>query len=104
MPAAVAARLPDVSNSVFERARAGGRHSGFLRQNQGKSENELQRARRSLEKQVLKHQDKIANADSYIDRAISARQRQALIESYWPKEIKNFSDQIDILDELIKRQ
>lgn len=50
------------------------------------------------------HQDKIANPDRYIDRAISARQRQALIESYWPKEIKNFLDQIDILDELIKRQ
>ena len=50
------------------------------------------------------HQDKIANPDRYIDRAISARQRQALIESYWPKEVKNFSDQLDILDELIKRQ
>jgi RHS repeat-associated protein len=47
--------------SAFEIAKAGGKHSGFLRNYANKTRAEIERAIKSLERQMAIHRDKIAN-------------------------------------------
>ncbi len=88
----------------FEIARQGGKHSGFLQNNIGRSAEELERGITSLEKQIELHQNKIKNPSHYIEdwAKLDFRQRQALIEKKWPSDIKRQMEQRDILQAIMK--
>jgi hypothetical protein len=90
--------------TTFETAQAGGKHSGFLRNYQGRSAEELRRGIASLKKQIAEHQDKIANPQKHIPEwsSLDARKRDALVKHKWPEDIQRQTEQLEILESLLK--
>ena len=88
----------------YENVKAGIRHGGFYTLWKLQRTAEIQKSIRSLHDQIAVHQDKIANPDSYIDGSVSPQQREGLINRYWPKEINNFLQQIDILEGILQER
>ena len=87
--------------SAYEIAKSGGRHAGFLIGHASKSTGELNRAIRSLRNQVEIHRDKIANPLKWVSPDLAGRQLNHLVNRYWPKEIANFTEQIEILEQIL---
>ena len=54
-----------------------------------------------MRKQILIHRDKMANPLAYIDRELIAQELDGLVLRYWPKEIANFEQQINILNGIL---
>ena len=74
----------------------------FKRTYGSKTNNELQKSIRSLEKQIRIHQDKIASPSKY-DKGWDAKteiQKQGLLNK-WQKEINNFKNQIQTLGKIL---
>lgn len=86
--------------SAYEIAKFGGRHAGFYRQFSEATNNQIAKAIRSLESQIVIHEEKIADPARFLDPDLPDRQISALVNSYWPKEILNFQQQIEILNEV----
>lgn len=84
---------------------AGGKHSGFLRNYQGRPPEELRKGITSLKKQIAEHQDKIAHPERHIPdwSSLDPRQRDALVNKKWPSDIQRQTEQLDILEALLKR-
>ncbi len=87
--------------SAYDIAKAGGRHSGFLEDHSTKTDGEINRSIRSLTAQVETHNDKIANPMKWVDPTLSPQHLNGLVTSYWPKEVANFTQQIEILERLL---
>jgi hypothetical protein len=87
--------------SAYEIAKAGGRHAGFLKDHAAKTDGEIGRSIRSLQRQIETHRDKIANPQHWVPSGIAPQQLKGLVESYWPKEIANFTQQTEILKGLL---
>jgi hypothetical protein len=54
-----------------------------------------------LRSQVETHEDKIANPLKWVSADLSQHQRNRLVNQYWPKEIANFTQQIEILERIL---
>nr|WP_224360772.1 hypothetical protein [Hyalangium versicolor] len=93
------------SEGALEIAEAGGRHAGFMRNYQGKPPGELRRGIDSLKKQIAEHKDKIANPEKYIPnwKSLDPRQQNALIDKKWPSDIQRQTEQLEILEGLLKK-
>jgi hypothetical protein len=93
------------SEGALEIAEAGGQHAGFLRNYQGKPLDELRRGINSLKKQIAEHKDKIANPEKHIPnwRSLDPRQQKALIDKKWPSDIQRQTEQLEILEGLLKK-
>jgi hypothetical protein len=93
------------SEGASEVAEAGGRHAGFLRNYQGKPPGELRRGIESLKKQIEEHRDKISNPEKHIPtwKSLDPRQQKALLEKKWPTDIQRQSEQLEILEGLLKK-
>ncbi len=93
------------SEGALEIAEAGGRHAGFMRNYQGKPPGELRRGIDSLKKQIAEHKDKIANPEKYIPnwKSLDPRQQKALIDKKWPSDIQRQTEQLEILEGLLKK-
>jgi hypothetical protein len=93
------------SKGALEIAEAGGRHVGFLRNYQGKPPGELRRGIDSLKKQIAEHKDKIANPEKHIPnwKSLDPRQQKALIDKKWPSDIQRQTEQLEILEGLLKK-
>ena len=91
----------------LEVAEAGGRHSGFLRQQLGKTSGELRSEAKTLRQGAAEHQDKITNRIGYgkvsDDPVIQAR-ADAGRTRHLQKEIENFTQQAEICEELAQRK
>ncbi|AUB79516.1 hypothetical protein THSYN_00100 [Candidatus Thiodictyon syntrophicum] len=90
-----------MKSSAYEIAKSGGRHAGFLLGHATKSTGEVTRAIRSLRNQVEVHRDKIANPLKWVSPELPERQLSHLVNQYWPKEIANFTEQIEILEQIL---
>jgi RHS repeat-associated protein len=92
------------AREVLEAARAGGRHSGFLRNYLNKTAEEIKRGIRSIEKQIAEHESKIADPAKHIDDWVNLdpRQQAALVTKKWPGDIQRQKEQLVILKELLK--
>ncbi|MDD5037121.1 MAG: hypothetical protein PHE55_20535 [Methylococcaceae bacterium] len=88
----------------YENAKAGERHGGFYRKWKDKRTEEIEKSIRSLQEQIDLHQNKINNPDQYIDPDVSPQQRDGLINRYWPKEILNFQQQINVLKGILSER
>jgi hypothetical protein len=53
---------------------------------------------------ILEHQDKINNPMKYLESTISPFHRQDLVSRYWPEEIENFEQQIDVLTGILRER
>lgn len=88
-------------------AEAGGRHSGFLRLRQGKKPSELSSEAQTLRRRAGEHADKIKNRIGYNkvsdDPTIQA-QADAGRTRHLQKEMENFTQQAEILEELAQRK
>jgi len=91
----------------LQRAEAGGRHSGFLRQRLGKKSGELLSEAKTLRQRAAEHQDKITNRIGYgkvsDDPVIQARADVGRTR-HLQKEIENFTQQAEICEELAHRK
>lgn len=56
----------------------------------------------ALEKMIREHQDKIKNPMNYVGSDISAFHLRDLIDRYWPEEIENFRQQIEVLTGILE--
>ncbi|MEX0961598.1 MAG: hypothetical protein WDZ28_01925 [Simkaniaceae bacterium] len=58
-----------------------------------------------MEKQIVKHQDKIANPSKYCPEwdAMDPRRKNALIDKRWPAEIQCFTEERGILQTILEQ-
>lgn len=88
-------------------AESGGRHAGFLRQRRDKTPAELLREAQTLRHRAAEHAEKIKNRIGYNkvsdDPAIQA-QAEAGRTRHLQKEIDNFTQQAEILEEFAPRK
>jgi gas vesicle protein len=92
--------------SAFEIAKDGGKHSGFYKQYVKKPTKDIQNGIKSINKEIEKHKDKIANPEKYIpewDR-LDPREQKALINKKWPGDIKRQKEQKQILQGILKER
>ena len=81
----------------------GKKHSGLLKNYAKRSVNEVQKAIDSLKKQTARHRDKIKHPSNYLPDFKKLRsQHQESLTKGWKREIKTFSEQIDVLNGLLK--
>ena len=61
---------------------------------------------RYYKKQIVKHQDKIANPSKAISHCeeLDIRHREALVNKTWPEEIKKFEEERDILQSILEER
>ena len=84
-------------SKAYEAAKAGGRHYGLIRRFAKEREAAILKSIRSLQKMIQEHQDKINDPMKYIEQNVSLFHLHDLVSRYWPEEIENFKQQIDVL-------
>jgi hypothetical protein len=91
--------------TALEIAEAGGKHAGFLKNYLNKPPEELRRGIASLKKQIAQHQDKISSPEKHIPdwSSLDPRKREALLKQKWPEDIHRQTEQLEILEELLKK-
>jgi len=89
-----------IENSYVE-AMNGGKHSGWAEQYLAKPTQEIEKAIKSLEKQIELHQEKIKNPDKYVvpEKRIqdTLSKKHNLINKVWPEQIARQTEQKKIL-------
>lgn len=91
-------------SDAYDIAKSGGKHSGFLNLWAEKDAKSILKSMESLQGQIDLHRDKIANPDNYFTEPVSAQRREGLVKRHWPKEIRTFQAQYDILSVLLKEK
>ncbi|WP_316358460.1 hypothetical protein [Candidatus Neptunichlamydia sp. REUL1] len=90
-------------SQAYITARNGGKHAPLIRRYKDVSTKEIQKGIHSYEKQIVKHQDKIANPSKHCpgwDNFHPNRQK-ALVNDVWPKEIINFQEEKEVLKNIL---
>jgi hypothetical protein len=90
--------------SAYDRARAGGRHGGWLKRYSELPSNLVAKGLRSLEKQVGMHNAWIANPSSKLGTGATAEEIERLVSKKWPSDIRRIEEQIDILNGLLRER
>lgn len=100
--------MPNTSGQTpLQIAESGGRHAGLLRQKQGKAPAELLREAQTLRQRAAEHAEKIKNRIGYnkvSDDPVIQAQAEAGRTQHLQKEIDNFTQQAEILEELARRK
>ncbi|HFC8519085.1 TPA: hypothetical protein ACFP41_001983 [Neisseria weaveri] len=101
----------DGKQSPYENAKNGGKHSGFYRQHEKLSIQEIKKGINSLEKQIDIHQKLIRNPDKVMKelnkgdwKSLDVRQQNALINKKWPSDISRQMEQKNILEGILKQR
>jgi len=91
-------------SEAYLAAKNGGKHARLLDFEQ-RSAKEVQKSIKSLEKQIVKHQDKIDNPSKYCSEwdTMDPRRKNALINKRWPAEIQCFTEEKDILQTILEQ-
>lgn len=90
-------------NTAYEEARAGGRHSGTLRNYADRSTDELEKAIGSYERQVELHKQKIANPEQFAERwGQMGAQEQAGLLNKWRADTARNQELANVLRGLLK--
>ncbi len=89
---------------AYEAAKQGGKHAGYLKNYANKSTAEIKKAVDSQKKLIAEHRDKIANPEKHIPdfKKLDPRQQENLINKKWPSDIQRQSEQLDILEGILK--
>ena len=96
-----------LGNTTYETALAGGKHSGFLKNYLGRSDDEINKAIRSMQsgnQGISVHLDKIANPTKYVPNWTTLRSshQQSLLNG-WQNTVTKHSEQIQILNILLSK-
>jgi len=82
----------------YTEALSGGRHAGFLKKLADMGQNQIDRAEKSLEKQITDHAQKVASPAAVVqDWAVRSPQYRDGLLAKWRSEIDNFSAQVNII-------
>ena len=94
-----------VSQSAYEIAKAGGRHTGLLRTYQAGSTAEIQRALRSYERQAARHRQKVHSPEQFIQAwdQKSPRVQQALLR-HWQEDGARNQELADIMRGILQER
>lgn len=89
---------------AFETAKNGGKHAGYYKNYADKPTPEIKKAIDSQKKLIAEHQSKIANPEKHIPdfKKLDPRQQEALVNKKWPSDIQRQSEQLDILEGILK--
>jgi len=90
--------------SPYEIAKAGGKHSGFLRNYLTRTKAQIEKAIRSIEKQIAAHTEWIADPTKHVKdwSTLDPREQYSLVNKKWPGDIQRQTEQIEILKGLLK--
>ncbi|MDX8430651.1 MAG: tetratricopeptide repeat protein [Candidatus Algichlamydia australiensis] len=94
------------TSEAYSIAKNGGKHSSLINNYSNRTVKEIQKSIKSYEKQIIIHQDKITNPKKYCPEwdSFHPNRKKALLEKVWPNEINCFSEEKDILQELLKER
>lgn len=107
-------RLP--VKGPYQIAKAGGKHAGWLKQYLNKSIKELQRAVKSLDDNIIEHQNLLKDPKKYWKHYgkdkkfgkdwddLDSRQQKALLETEWKDHLQRNKEQKKIIEGLIKEK
>ena len=90
---------------AYEVAKQGGRHAGLLRTYQGKSEEEIQRALRSYERQVALHRQKLSSPETFVKDWVrkSPRAQQGLLR-HWQQDLTRNQELADVMRGILQEK
>ena len=102
-------RLPSggTSDSVanaYEIAKSGGTHSGIITRYAGEPDRFVERALRSVERRIAEHCEKISEPRRFVKRDATDLQVSYLVNDYWPKEIRNFEAEAEVLRGILQER
>jgi hypothetical protein len=82
------------------------KHEGWRRQYEKKSDEEIEKGIKSLDKQIEEHQDKIRNPEEHYPdfRKQDPRAQKDQIENKWPKDIQRQREQKEILEQILRNR
>jgi len=96
-----------LGTTAYETALAGGKHSGFLKNYLGRSEDEINKAIRSMQsgnQGINVHLDKIANPTKYVPNWTNLRSsHQESLLNGWRNTVTKHFEQIQILNKLLNK-
>lgn len=95
---------------AYQTASSGGKHSGFLKNMEGRASSELEKGIESMEANILEHQNLIKDPAKYMQlynkkgdwNLLDWRQQKHLINVKWLGDIQRAKEQIDILRGILK--
>jgi hypothetical protein len=94
--------------SAYEKALAGGSHSGFLKNYLGKSVKQIQSGINSMKANIIEHQNLISDPAKYLEQygkgnwnLLDPRQQQHLLNVKWPGDIQRANEQINVLEGIL---
>ena len=89
--------------TAYDTAKEGGKNSGLLKNYKDRNTSELQKGIDSMRKQIIKHEDKIANPTDHVPNfsGLSAQEQQGLLNK-WAKDIARAQEQIEVLEGILK--
>ncbi|MGC3875391.1 hypothetical protein ACPF7Z_19300 [Halomonas sp. GXIMD04776] len=92
--------------NAFSIAKSGGKHAGFLKNNQDRPNEELAKGAAKIEKQIALHQAKIKDPAKYVEgwSKLDPRQQEALVNKKWPSDIRRQEEQRDILKGILSER
>lgn len=91
-----------MENEAYQTARSGGRNSGLLKNYSDLPDNLVEKAIRSLERQIDLHRGYAADPYLKVPRGYDPEKIGYLVHEKWPKEILRFSEEIDVLRGLLE--
>ena len=90
--------------TAYETARAGGSHANFLRDYGALPDHLIEKALRSLGRQVELHQAWIADPTAKLGGQFDREYARRLVEQKWPKDILRQREQIEILRGILRER
>jgi len=90
----------------YIRAILGGKHEVFLKNYEKRTDRELQKGIRSIQKQIIEHQDKIVNPQKHYPEWENVRpeKREHLVNEKWNEDIQRQREQKEILECILKNR
>ncbi len=96
--------LPVTMGRAYDRARAGGKHAGWLKRYSELPSNLVAKGLRSLEKQAEMHRAWIANPLGKLGPDAAVEEVARLVSKKWPSDIRRIEEQMDILKGLLRER
>lgn len=90
--------------SAYRIAKAGGKHKNFLENYNRLPDHLIEKAIRSIEKQVALHESWIADPAIKLDSSRYTRERIEQYQAKWSKDIERQQEQIDILKGILENR
>ena len=91
-------------SAAYEAAKAGGKHRGLLRIYQELPDHLIAKAIRSLAARASEHRAWIANPALKLGADVAAVERARLVREKWPKEVRGFEEEIDVLQGILQER